>query len=444
MIINKLFTADASEDPGAVYQVLPGSESTYYRRNNRRIYSFAFSPSGAFFFVNANEKSVYRLYKFLWFTFALKIYTHSTYIRNVVFDNNGVMYFSESSGAGGDGKIFRLSGSFIFYTATLVEDVPLAEAGGFWAGDFCFEHNNTLLISSGNRIPASIYRKTAGSYQVLYTSNEEPIKGLAFLTCDLLCFANWRSEIHMLDLQSNIVDTVYSNPIHNWISDVGFYQPTIDVDTMYEGVKEYRCDSSSCWRLGGTVNTNWSYFFPNIDVTTPDVQTLLNDIGAGTNPVSDDVEIWQRTRTVWAWINTHALGPGDATFQESCDYRASLGHWPSIEEFAYMFMNYGGFCWLSNCTCMCRAQTLATLLYRAGIPIDRMIIAETKWKVAYSQHMYVVLKLGCHWYYIDPSVNVVTLGETPENVGGASADYVHPNELKLLPGSTLTKPMLVR
>jgi hypothetical protein len=58
--------------------------------------------------------------------------------------------------------------------------------------------------------------------------------------------------------------------------------------------------------------------------------------------------------------------------------------------------------------------------------------------------MYVVLRLGCHWYHIDPGIDVPKLRDTPENVGSGSSDYVHPNTLILLPGSTLNKPMLVR
>lgn len=92
---------------------------------------------------------------------------------------------------------------------------------------------------------------------------------------------------------------------------------------------------------------------------------------------------------------------------------------------------------------MSRAHILATLLYRVGIPSDRMAIAVTKWKPTYSQHMYIVLKLGCHWYYVDPSVTIPALRETPDNVGSGTRDYLHPNKLKLILGSIIIKPMLV-
>lgn len=91
---------------------------------------------------------------------------------------------------------------------------------------------------------------------------------------------------------------------------------------------------------------------------------------------------------------------------------------------------------------MCRAQTFATLLYRVGIPINRLAIAETRWKPTYSQHMYIVLRLGCRWFYVDPSVNIPELPAEPNNIGGGTADYIHPNKLKVFAGSTLNKPML--
>lgn len=115
-----------------------------------------------------------------------------------------------------------------------------------------------------------------------------------------------------------------------------------------------------------------------------------------------------------------------------------------MDDLAYMFVNYGGIYW--GGTCMYRSLVLSTLLYRVGIPPDRMAVAETRYRPVYSQHMYVVLRLGCHWYYIDPSCmsDHPALSVSPENLGCIPADYAHPNSLTLLPGSTLGKPMLVR
>lgn len=437
MIIKRFFVTNANESPGKLYKVQGGTESIFYKRSKGRIYSVAFSKTGRLHFVNANEKAIYRVFKILWFTFKIRIFNHTTYVRDIAFDSYGNLYFSEASGAGSNGKIFRIeSGS-----PTLFQEVEIADVGGFWAGDFTFDTQGNLFISNGNRIPASIYRFRNGTWEKLFTDDSEPIKGLTFLTCDLLCYANWRSEIYILDTNSGLRELVYSNPIHLWISDIALLNPQVEEDTMYEGTKVYTCNST-CWRDDGTVVDTWD--FTDINANNANIAALLADIGAPTTSTTDDDEIWNRTRTLWAWLQTHGLEPGTPNFNEVLEYRAALGHWPTIAEFAYMFVTWGGFIWAGGCTCMCRAQTLAALLYRVGISSNRMAIAETKWKPTYSQHMYVVLNLGCHWYYVDPSTNIPELSDTPENVGGGSADYIHPNKLYLIPGSTLVKPMLVR
>jgi len=446
VIIKEFFTTNARESPGSVYKVQPEMESVYYRREKGNIYSIAFSRNGRLYFVDANDNGIYVVH-----AQAMKIYTHSTYIRDITLDSAGNIYFSEASGAGGDGKIYKLN--VLSSTASLFQKVRIAEVGGFWAGDFAFDKQDNLYISSGNRIPSSIYRLRDGMWESVFRDENEPIKGLSFLSCDLLCYANWRSEIYMLDIQSSSKSLVYSNPIHTWISDVAFHDPRIEEQTLYEGTKDYTCNST-CWREDGTVDDRWDVFFPDINRENDSIRALLNDIGLPTTPTTDDNEIWNRVRTVWSWLQAHTLRASDPNYDDACEYRGSLDHWPSIADLAYMFTTHGGFCWgvrfneergsWEGCTCMCRAQILATLLYKVGIPSDRMAIAETKWKPEYSQHMYVVLRIGCHWYHIDPSIDVPKLRDTPENVGSGSPDYMHPNTLKLLPGSTLNKPMLVR
>ncbi len=438
MTIKLFYFTDANEVPGKVYKVQSGVKSVYYSRSKGRIYSAAFSKAGRLYYVDANETAIYRVFKILWFSFAIKVYTHSTYVRDISFDRGETLYFSEASGAAANGKIYK----FVDGSATLFREITLSSVGGFWAGDFAFDTQNTLYISSGNRIPSSIFRYENGGWTAVFTDKNEPIKGMAFLACDLLCYANWRSEIYLLDVKTGLRETAYAAPFHLWLSDAALFKPKINETTLYEGTKEYSCNVA-CWRDDGTVDTGWDGFFPDIDVDNADIQALLSDIGAPVALTNDDTEIWNRTRTVWAWIQQQGLWPGQANYEQAYEYRAALGHWPSIAEFAHMFVTWGGF-WWGGCTCMCRAQTFATLLCRAGIPPDRMAIAETRWKPEYSQHMYVVLKIGCHWYYVDPSENISPLSGAPANVGSGSKDYVHPNNLILVPGSTLSKPMLVR
>jgi hypothetical protein len=98
--------------------------------------------------------------------------------------------------------------------------VRLSDVDGFWAGDFIHDSDGNLYLSSGNQIPASIYRVSGGTVSRIYTSNNAPITGMAYRDGSIY-YANWGNEIHRLEL-STLVDTVVrSQPGHTWISDVG-------------------------------------------------------------------------------------------------------------------------------------------------------------------------------------------------------------------------------
>lgn len=172
---------------------------------------------------------------------------------------------------------------------------------------------------------------------MIFTDKSEPIKGITFLACDLLCYANFRSETYLLDVNSGSRELIYSNPIHQWVSDIALLNPQIEEETLYEGTKVYSCDST-CWRDDGSVDDTWD--FTNINANNPNIVALLADIGTPTAPTTDDNEIWNRTRTVWAWLQAHTIVPGDPNFTEVDEYRDSLGHWPSIAELAHMVVSW--------------------------------------------------------------------------------------------------------
>lgn len=99
-------------------------------------------------------------------------FKNDTYVRHLVLDGDNSLYFSTSTGTGGDGHIFKIHGGWDgvpasadpFYTVQLRE---LADVGGmsYWGGPFAFGRNaaggidtNTLYIASGTSVPACIYR----------------------------------------------------------------------------------------------------------------------------------------------------------------------------------------------------------------------------------------------------------------------------------------------
>jgi beta propeller repeat protein len=221
-----IYFADAKESPGSVYHYDTSTEieETVYTRPSRNIYSFTFHPEipEKLYYANANEYKIYRTTQ-LWsgWTPEEVVYTHNTYVRDIAFafDGNGRLglYFSEATGAGGNGKIYKLEDS----TASLYYEVKLADVGGSWAGDFAFDYKSNLYLSSGNRVPASIYKVEGKNVKEIYKDEKGSISGFTYKDGSLY-YANWGSRIYQLDLSTGKRTAIYSNPEHTWLSDVGF------------------------------------------------------------------------------------------------------------------------------------------------------------------------------------------------------------------------------
>lgn len=114
--------ADAGADPGFVRAHLdapPGEETVYTRAAGERIASFCFHPGAPkLYFVSGNDNTLWRVdyINGTWYE-EFPVYQHQTYVRCVRFvhDEPGQhpedpteewhLFFSEASGAGGDGVI---------------------------------------------------------------------------------------------------------------------------------------------------------------------------------------------------------------------------------------------------------------------------------------------------------------------------------------------------
>jgi hypothetical protein len=213
------------------------------------------------------------------------------------------------------------------------------------------------------------------------------------------------------------------------------------VKTLYEGTVYYQETAAGWWlRRDGKVDTRVEDFFPEITHRTRQVAQLLDDIGCPSTPTTNSTQIGKRIITVWRWLQKNELKPDEVNYHAAKTYYASLDRWPSLAEIANMFTSYGGIYWG---TCMSRAQLFATLLYAVGLPPSRFAIAETRWKLEYSQHMYVIVNIGGNrWIYLDATCIAQDLS-TMGSIGCTSADYAHPLRVILLPGSTLAGVPLV-
>jgi len=121
------------------------------------------------------------------------------------------VYFSIATGAWRDGHIYRVDGpetASHYYTVNLADFPVLSCNGtaGTWGGDFAFDDADNLYLSSGNHVPASIFRISgAGVYGVTGSPVEVYghdccVMGLCYESPDVLYFADWGSSIYRLDL----------------------------------------------------------------------------------------------------------------------------------------------------------------------------------------------------------------------------------------------------
>lgn len=231
----QIYFTDAKESPGSIYRYAysttalgPISSIAFlYTRPSGQIHSFAFHPGmEKLYYVSANETKIYRAVRGLdgqWLGEEV-VYTHGTYVRDIAFfgpplNPEGVLrlYFSEACGACRDGKIYRIEGDG---SINLFYEVRLADVDGSWAGDFAFGPDGTLYLSSGNRVPASIYRVSGDQVERIFTDPTAPIKGFVVVSPTELYYANWKGDIYHLDLDTGERTSVYSTPRAGWLSDV--------------------------------------------------------------------------------------------------------------------------------------------------------------------------------------------------------------------------------
>jgi hypothetical protein len=216
----------------------------------------------------------------------------------------------------------------------------------------------------------------------------------------------------------------------------------------YESPKDYLCNADGCWRSDGRLMNTSDYFFPRPDESNPEIQALLTDIGLPASPASGEKEEWERVIVVWNWLAAHTRETTTPEAKSGMQYlislstQASNSHWPTIAEWAKVYARFHFIPWEG---CNYKAFFFAIILYRSGLSPDRFAVAETYWNAAHNgQHLYGIVRQSGKWYAVDPTcVQLSGLSPTPESVGCLSADYAHPFGLMVLPGSVLTKPMLL-
>jgi hypothetical protein len=203
---------DGGDSVGKIYLVHDGAVTQVYSRGRGRIYSVAKGPDGIYF-SDHNDSKIFKIFNGQ----EALVYTHDTYSRDIAFDSEGRLYFSESSGAGGDGTIYRINPGERF--ASPFFTVRLSDVDGFWAGNFAFAPDDRLWLSSGNRVPASLYQVNGDRPRRMYNSAGS-ISGFTFTADGDILYADWRQRVFRIELPGFAVSQVTHAPTVKWASDV--------------------------------------------------------------------------------------------------------------------------------------------------------------------------------------------------------------------------------
>jgi len=207
-----LYLADGGDPVGRIYKLKNDDLFEYYKRDRGRIYNLAIATDGTIYFSDSNDRHLYKLENGR----EIRIYTHSTYLRDIEFDPLGRLYFSESTGAGDDGTIYRIENG----KAMPFFRVRLADVDGYWSGDFSFDKSGFLWLSSGNRVPANLYKVVSKKPKIMFTDSGS-IAGFAFTQSGDLLYTDWRQSVQKLSLPGPIAESrSYSFGTFKWLSDV--------------------------------------------------------------------------------------------------------------------------------------------------------------------------------------------------------------------------------
>ena len=194
----EIYLTDDREEPGKIFQILsevPGRPDPFvwpkYFRESGGVHAVAFAGYGYAFFLDANRFDIYETNGVT----EDRVFTHSTYVRDLDYDSRSRLYFSESSGSRADGIIYFLNPHT--GRTTRAFNVPLDQVGGRWTGNFAFDPADRLFVSSGSTVPASIYEFEGGRFHRHFT-HDEPIAGFDFVDDNTLYFTNDRQTLYEL------------------------------------------------------------------------------------------------------------------------------------------------------------------------------------------------------------------------------------------------------
>jgi hypothetical protein len=207
-----LLITDARDPEGRILRVENGRFAVFYRWGKNTIFNIAWHPAMGLLFSNANDFDLNAVSGGVTTTH----FRHNTYLRDVAVEPiRNDIFFSEATGGGQDGIIYRLRNG----AAEPYRRIRLSEVDGYWAGDFAFDPDGFIWLSSGNRAPANLY-KLDGDTVVRFFSSPQPIKGFAFIDRETVVYADWKQRLYQLSLRDLSVREAGRFGTVEWMGDV--------------------------------------------------------------------------------------------------------------------------------------------------------------------------------------------------------------------------------
>jgi WD40 repeat protein len=216
-----IYLATQNLSPGKILRVDGAAEQVVLTNPSGHLTGFAFDgptvtpPASAFdwcYFCNGVDgMQIYR-------ADGSTVYTHTTFISDLAVGPDGALYFSESYGAGADGKIYRFNAAGVpslFYT------VALAQVH-FFSGSFAFSPDGTLYISNGNTGNAGVWRcpLTGAPTEVYHRTDDGDVTGFCFTDDNTFLFTDLTDTLRRASINGTTASTVFVSPAGDEYRDV--------------------------------------------------------------------------------------------------------------------------------------------------------------------------------------------------------------------------------
>jgi beta-lactam-binding protein with PASTA domain len=218
-----LLVTDWRLEAGKIFHVANGKSATWFERDDDGVGSIAVGPNGDVWFTDYEAGHLFRI---VGGKAQKEFFNVSADIHKVVIDDHGIVYFSVPASRNEDGAIYRYDP-----VAGSVDDDPFVvvrrgDVGGSWDGDFAFASTSesgspgTLWLSTGQKVPASIYEVADGVTPELRFTSGEPIAGLTFAEDGDLYYSDWGQKVYRIEMPGLIASEVVDLPGLQWAADV--------------------------------------------------------------------------------------------------------------------------------------------------------------------------------------------------------------------------------